>query len=168
MAKWSLPMVEGDCYAFTELTDEGLEYIAANLRACDREELHASVGHRRYADALRVSVAHSASAVMAVNAYGEPVAVLGVSTLSVLYNTGCPWMMATPQANRHKRAFIKAARVYTEAMLKEYARLENHVDTRNAESVAWLQHLGFKVESPEPYGPFGLLFHPFSLERSYV
>ena len=77
-------------------------------------------------------------------------------------------MMATPQANRHKRAFIKAARVYTEAMLKEYARLENHVDTRNTESVAWLQHLGFKVESPEPYGPFGLLFHPFSLERSYV
>lgn len=166
MAKWSLPLLQTQHYEFTEVTDEGLEHIAENMREGDREECYATLGHRRYYDALRISVLASDSAVMAVSAYGEPVAVLGVTTVSFLYNIGSPWMLGTPNAERYKRAFIDAGRTYTQFMLGEYSSLTNHVDARNTKSVAWLQRLGFSIEKPVPYGALGLPFHPFQIERS--
>lgn len=163
---WTLPLIENERYAFVEPTPDGIDYIAENLRPADREELHATVGHRRYAETLRLSVLASDSVVMGVTAWGEPGALVGVGTTSLLYNTGSPWMMATPVAGKYRRAFIEAGRAYTCAMLSAYERLENHVDARNTASVVWLQQLGFELEEPKPFGRLGLPFHRFSITRS--
>jgi len=163
---WQLPLLQNERYEFIEPTEEGIAHIAENLRPADREEAHATFGHRRYADGMRLSVAASDSVVMALSAYGEPVALLGVSTVSFLYNTGCPWMLATPHADAYRRAFIECGRTYTQAMLSEYASLENFVDARNAKSIAWLQRIGFTIGAAEPYGALGLPFCPFRIERS--
>jgi RimJ/RimL family protein N-acetyltransferase len=163
--QWRLPLLQTERYEFTEPTDEGIEHIAENMREGDREECYATTGHRRYLDALRISVLASDSCVMAVSAYGEPVALIGVTTVSFLYNIGCPWMLGTPNADRYKRAFIDAGRTYTQYMLGEYSTLANHVDARNTKSVAWLQRLGFSIEKPVPYGELGFPFHPFQIER---
>jgi len=165
VANWTLPHLKNARYEFTEPTEEGIAYIAANLRTPDREEAFATFGNARYHDAIKLSIAGSDSVVMGVTAYGEPAALVGVSTLSFLYNTGCPWMLATPSANRYRRAFIECANAYTQAMLSEYRSLENFVDARNTRSVAWLQRIGFELSEPEPYGALGLPFHPFRIER---
>lgn len=162
---WALPHLRGERYEFTSPTPDGVEHIAANLRLSDAEEAFATTGHRDYLAALRLSLAHSRDAVMGVTCYGEPAALFGVSTVSLIYNIGSPWLLATDSAMAHRRAFIEAAGQYTAAMLQEYASLENHVDVRNKISVAWLQRLGFKMEAPVPYGALGLPFHPFHIER---
>lgn len=159
------PLVAGPDFALVECTDDALEYIGENLRQEDRDEVFATLGHARYVDALRVSVLASDATAVGVSAYGEPVAVFGVTPVSVLYNTGSPWFMGTPRVRKYRRALIAGGRAYTALMLKQYARLENHVDARNTTSVAWLQRLGFTVEAPAPHGVLRLPFHRFSIER---
>lgn len=165
MGNWVLPHVQTTHYEFTTPTEEGVEHIANNLRISDREEVFACMGNSRYHDAIKLSMVGADDTVMAVNAYSEPVALLGVSTTSVLYKTGCPWMLCTPQARQHKRAFIELAGFYTLAMLNEYSSLENYVDVRNITSIAWLKHIGFVMGEPEPYGALGMPFYPFRIER---
>lgn len=164
--RWRLPLLVSERYEFTVPTEDGIEHIAKHLRNADREEGFATFGHWRHLDAIRLSIAASDDVVMAVSAYSEPVALLGVSTTSALYNTGCPWMLATNAAYRYARAFIECGRAYTLAMLGEYESLENHVDARNTRSVAWLQRMGYRIDPPEPFGVFGMPFHPFRIERS--
>lgn len=151
--------------AVVECTDDALEYISENLRPGDRDEVHAALGHTRYLEALRASMRASDSVAVAVSAYGEPLAAFGVSTVSVLYNTGLPWMLATPRASAHRRALMAGGRAYTALMLKQYTRLENYVDARNVAAVAWLQRLGYTIEPARPHGALGLPFHRFSIER---
>lgn len=166
MDEWRLPLIVAERYEFTEPTEEGIEHIAENLREADREEAFATFGHRRYLDGIRLAIAASRDVVMAITAYGEPTALFGVGTVSVLYNTGCPWMIATDSAYQYRRAFIECGRTYTRAMLGEYDALENHVDVRNTKSVAWLQRIGYRIGAPEPYGVLGMPFHSFRIERS--
>jgi hypothetical protein len=163
--QWRLPLVTSERYAFTEPTSEGIEYIAENLRTADREEGFATFGHHRHLDAIRLSVAASQDVVMGVTAYGEPAALIGVATMSVLYSVGCPWMLATDAAYRYRRAFIECGRAYTHAMLNQYDKLTNHVDARNVKNVAWLQRMGYQIGEPEPFGALGMPFHPFTIER---
>lgn len=165
MDDWALPYLRSERFEFVDPTPEGVEHIAENLRAADREEIYASTGNRRFHDSARLGVAASRSCVMALDVYGEPVALLGVVTTSLLYGVGCPWMIATDHAYQFRRAFIECGRTYTRAMLEEYDALENHVDARNRKSVAWLQRIGYRIGAPEPYGALGLPFHPFRIER---
>lgn len=148
-----------------EFTPEALEHVATNLKSADREEVHATVGHRRYADALRVSVAAADSVRVAINAYGEPMALLGVGTLSLVGSVGCPWLLTTDRARGYKRALMSLGKAYTAAMLRRYATLENHVHSGNVESVAWLQRLGFLMDAAAPYGALAHRFHRFSIRR---
>lgn len=162
---WELPLLSGHTVEMTEFTDEALEHIADNLKPADREEVHATLGHRRYADALRLSVTMAASVRVAVSAYGEPIAILGVQTVSLIYNTGAPWMLTLNYCKSHRRALMTLGHQYTAAMLERYSELENYVDARHTESVAWLQRLGFTLDEPKPYGPLRLPFHRFHKVR---
>jgi hypothetical protein len=163
--RWALPLFCGERFEFVEPTTDGVEHIATNLRAADVAELRAASGFGDMVSLVRMSVLASDSAVMAVNPYGVPVALLGVGTVSLIYNTGCPWLVGTDDLDRYRRALIACGRTYTAAMLKQYARLENHVDARNKRTVAWLQHLGFTLDPAQAFGPAGVAFHRFWIER---
>jgi hypothetical protein len=163
--RWALPLLSTGTVAFAECTDDAIEHVALNLKPADREEAYATTGHRRYADALRLSVMVADSARVGFDAYGQPVAVLGVSTLSLLYNIGAPWMLTVGHHARHRRALMTLGRAYTAAMLEQYHSLENHVDARHTESVAWLQRLGYRIDPPSAWGALALPFHRFSIER---
>jgi hypothetical protein len=102
---------------------------------------------------------------MATSPSGEPLALFGVVTVSLLSNKGSPWMLATDGAQLHRRALVRGGRAYAVAMLEQYERLENWVDARNRRAVVWLQRCGYTIHPPVPYGPFGLPFHPFSITR---
>lgn len=165
MAEWRLPLLQTARYAFVEPTADDVEHVAANLRRGDKDEIHATLGHRRYLDALNLALAASTSAVVWVNAYGEPMAVAGVYTTSLLDRRGAPWLMATPAVERYPGALISCGRAYTTAALQEYAVLENYVDDRNKKSVAWLQHVGFSMGEPQPFGALQMPFRKFRIER---
>jgi hypothetical protein len=165
VAEWHLPRAHGARFAFVDPDADGVAYIAARLREGDAEEAYATFGSRDYHSALEITLAGARDAVMALNAWGEPIALLGVNTLSLLSNTGSPWAVATHRADGYRRALIAMGRLYTQAMLEHYQTLTNHVDARNAKSVAWLQHIGYSLGEPVPFGPFGLPFHKFQIER---
>lgn len=152
-------------FEFVEPSLDAIEYIAANLRSADAAELFATTGSKDFAATIRMAVNSSDDCVVGISAWGEPQAVLGVTQLSLLYNTGSPWMLCTPGAMRHRRAFIAQGRAYTAAMLEHYDALINYVDQRNTVSVAWLQHIGYQMAEPEPYGAHGLPFRKFSKEK---
>lgn len=163
---WSLPKLAGARHVWVEPTDDVVDYVAANLRDSDRRELEALTGDTDAAAAARLSVAASRSVLAALSVYGEPLALLGVSTTSLLHGAGSPWFVATPSVLRHRRALIEQAYFYTESMLEQYHLLENFVDARNRGTVEWLRRLGFHIESPAPHGATGALFHRFWKERT--
>jgi hypothetical protein len=165
VAEWELPLLSTETVAFAECTPDAIEHIAQNLKRADRDEAYATTGHARYADAIKLSVALAHSVRVAFNAYGEPVAVLGVRTMSLIYNTGCPWMLTVDQARHHRRALMTLGRAYTAAMLEHYDALENYVYARHTESVVWLQRLGYRLDPPAAWGALGLPFHRFSIAR---
>jgi hypothetical protein len=152
-------------FEFIEPSLDAIDYIASELRPGDAAELIAYTGSNDFAALIRMAVTSSDDAVVAISAWGEPLAVLGVTPLSLLYNTGSPWVLCTPGAMRHRRAFIAQGRAYTAAMLEHYDALINYVDNRNTKSVAWLQHIGYQMAEPKPYGAHGLPFRQFSKEK---
>lgn len=164
-AEWSLPMLQAPRVRAVPATVRAIKHVANNLRESDMHELVATTGHRDFEAALLMSARISRSLVVFEDTHGEPMAVLGVGTVSLLYNTGSPWMLATPRAQRFPSALISLGRSYTAYMLTGYDRLENHVDTRNATSIAWLRHLGYHIDAAQPYGALGLSFNRFWMER---
>lgn len=160
-----LPRAEWGGFAWADVTPDAIDYVAANMHPADVAEVYATSGTTDLAHALRLSCAASTDSVVAVSTYGEPLAIFGVGTMSLLYNTGSPWLLRAQNATRYRRAFIEVGRFYTAEMLRHFDVLVNHVDARNLTSVAWLQRLGFSIESPKPYGVKGLPFHRFSIAR---
>jgi hypothetical protein len=98
---------------------------------------------------------------------GAPVCMFGVSP-SVLQGVGMPWMIGTTSLERHAMAFLRQCRPYLEEMSTEYVFLSNFVDVRNMTAIRWLKWLGFKLDKPQPTGPFGLPFHRFQMKRISV
>jgi len=100
---------------------------------------------------------------MTALADGKLANMFGVSPINFVQGIGSPWMLATPEFDRHPRAVIRHCRRYIPPMLAVFPHLVNHVDARNVRSVAWLRWLGFEMHDPEPYGPYGVPFHKFEM-----
>jgi hypothetical protein len=164
-AEWELPLLRARRFETVRPTPEGIAYVAENMRSADRAEVYASCGSRDVYAILRRCVNGSASACMAISASGVPIAIGGVTTVSLLSNIGSPWLLATDDLQLHRSALVLLGRKYTAAMLEQYECLENAVDARNATSVAWLQRIGFKLADPAPAGALGLPFRKFSIQR---
>ena len=92
---------------------------------------------------------------------GEPEAMFGVSTISLLENTGCPWLLLTNKGGLEHRALVRFGKIYTEALHKQYAMLHNHVHADNHRAIRWLSRLGYAVGpvdvlNGQPMRPFVL------------
>ncbi|MCY1362613.1 hypothetical protein D9M68_159250 [compost metagenome] len=90
-------------------------------------------------------------------AFGEVSHVPGV--------VGVPWLISTTHLERHPRPFLRACRPLLARMLERHPTLTNYVDARNLAAIRWLQWLGFRMDSPVPYGPHRLTFRQFHLTR---
>lgn len=141
----------------TETGDAAL--LAANLRACDREELQA-VGYWDALAPIADSVRTSALCWTAL-ADGELACILGVAPLDG--QTGAPWMLGTPLLDTQARVLVRETPRYIGAMLEVFPHLLNFVHAQNRTSVHWLLRLGFTLHDAVPYGSQGALFHPFEM-----
>jgi len=138
---------------------EHLDYVAANLRPADIEEIMAASGLDAAA-AVRESAALSLVCRGGL-VNGEPVCVFGVGAASMAAPEGVIWLLGTPAMERHAVAFLRRNRAWIEAMLRLWPRLVNHVDARHTTAIRWLRWLGFTIHPAAPWGKAGLPFHRF-------
>ncbi len=137
------------------------EKIALNLREADLREVEASTLETPLAallECLKYTVAP-----LVVRKGGEPICMFGVASQTLMAKTGHPWLVATPELDRHGLWVGKMSRRYLDAMQMAYNHLTNFVDARNTTAVRWLEWLGFTVYDPEPHGPLQLPFHKFEM-----
>jgi hypothetical protein len=142
------------------------DWLAPRLRLADVLELQALHGasadpHRCLLTALRVDPA----ALAAVGPDGAPIALLGCAEVSALCSEARPWMLGTPEVERHARVVLAEGRRRVAGWSRVHRVLRNWVDARNLRSVGWLRRLGFQILPAAPHGAQGLLFHEFTLVR---
>lgn len=148
--------------SFRPLQTGDIDYIAANLREGDRQEVEAVRGPD-VADALARAVLRSSHCWTAVGEDGTPIALFGVVPVSLLSGRASPWLLATEQAHEHPRSLVTEGRRYLSIMRAIYPNLYNYVDARNDKSIRWLRRLGFTLQPARPYGVAGLPFHKFEI-----
>lgn len=136
--------------------------MAPHMRPADRAEITAQ-GVSDPVRALTMSVRSSLVSWTAV--VDEGIACMfGVAPRSIASGEGIPWMLGTNLVRKHARAFLKAAPLFVNEMHRYFPVLANVVDSRNKEAVRWLRFAGFTLRDKIPYGPEGILFHPFDKE----
>jgi hypothetical protein len=116
--------------------------IARRMSAIDIKEC-AVFGHTPK-QALRLGFARSYMA-WTVMIDGQPEAMLGVTTLSLLDRIGRPWLLMTDVARCQSVSLVRLGRIYTEALHKQYDLLHNWVHADNRTAVRWLTRLGYLV-----------------------
>lgn len=136
------------------------EDIARIVRDADREEIDAlGMG---MVEALKTCFGGSMKASKIVIG-GHVVAVFGDAFHSA--EVGVPWLISTYHVERHPKAFLQVCRPEVREMLTRHQSLLNFVDVRNKSAVKWLKWLGFEFMEAIPYGPKGLMFYPFKIDK---
>jgi Type II secretory pathway, pullulanase PulA and related glycosidases len=120
--------------------------IAKRMRQADRDEVLASSG-KTPLEALRYSMRKSAFS-WAVLVNGRPEVMFGVCNMSVLTDTGIPWLLGTDAIDRHYVAFLRQSAGCLAQLSARYPILRNFVDDRNVVSIRWLRWLGFTISEP--------------------
>ena len=149
---------------FRQAEPGDIAYIAANLRQADRDELRAACGDLPVRDILADALARSTLCWTATTEDGVPLCLFGVAPISLMSDTGSPWLLGTDPV--YYRAIAREGRDYVQQMLAVYPHLLNFVDARNTRSVRWLARIGFQIHPAVPYGAAGLPFHPFEMRRA--
>lgn len=131
-----------------------------DLRPCDFDEAFAAAGP----DVLPTLRAAITASPLCWTATADGQVVFVVGCAQVRDGLGSPWLMATRAVSRFPKGMTVLSRKVLAVMLESYPALVNFVDARNVASRAWLSYLGFEVaREPEPYGPYGLPFHRFTM-----
>ncbi len=147
----------------TPATSEDVTELVLAVREPDRKEIWRSSAVSPE-DALRRALRVS-DMVWTGRYDGDLVCMFGVAPVSILTGTGSPWLLGTDLIEKHARPFLRANKGYIEEMLGRYPILMNYADTENVVAVRWLEWLGFTMNTPKPYGPFGFPFHRFEMRR---
>lgn len=137
------------------------------MRDADFLEIHAFTGKGPY-DMLKESWENSPMDRWVLVANKEVISVGGISP-SLDPEIGFPWAICSSKLTDHWRSFVRLVSPIPRLSLNKYRLLLNFVDVRNTLSINWLQKsCGFTIFDPQPVGPFGMLFHPFNMERDHV
>jgi hypothetical protein len=150
----------------TPATEEDARELAPLLRAEDRAEIAALSG--KDPAALLVESVAASWETTTYRADGALICIGGVAPLSLIGQTGVPWLMGTDLVPVHRKAFMRHSREAMPRWLARFPVLRNVVDARYAEAIRWLRWLGFHFGEPVNIGVAGLPFLPFSKEAADV
>jgi hypothetical protein len=147
----------------TPATVEDAIILGQALRGADRAEVVAATGLDP-ADVVIWSVERSEEC-WAVWFDGELGCIYGASGLSESILEGSradAWCLTTPVIEEHARAFWEACYAWIPELLQRWDVIENWIDTRHVKAIRWAEKLGFRLETPKPFGPEGVLFQHFT------
>ncbi len=116
--------------------------LAKHMRADDVREC-AAFG-RAPAEALRHGIMSSLWALTAI-VDGEPHAVMGVASRSMIEGIGVPWMLGTNRVYDHGRDLLRHAPSVINEMHATFGRLENLVSVDNVRALRFLRRVGFEI-----------------------
>lgn len=150
-------------YKIVTTTQDHMEELSHTMRAPDVRECWAA-NHYAPLDALKHSLYHTERPRTSLY-NGRVICIWGVGKVSFLSKEGLPWMLTSDLVDQHYREFLRRGSKYLVDMQKEAIVLINMVDVRNKKSIRWLKWLGFNIHDPVPFGPDGMLFHPFIMEN---
>lgn len=140
-------------------TREDCLYLAENLRKEDLEELSHGLGLPP--DVSVLIGFRTDRETYAVVHQDRVVAVIGVGgTPGVI---GYPWMLATDELRDIRKSFLRGCLEFISDILTRYPHLENYVWSKNEGHLQWLRWLGFKFDSPAPWG-----IHDEPFQRFYM
>jgi hypothetical protein len=125
-----------------EAAEAHIPFLAANMRSADVTEC-AALG-RRPASALTNALKSSLWALTAI-VDGEPHAMMGVTSRSMVEAVGVPWMLGTERVYDHARDLVRYAPVIIAEMHLTFDRLENLVSNDNHRALRFLRHVGFEI-----------------------
>lgn len=131
-------------------------YVGERLRTDDCREVALSNGIAP-TDAVVYSFLDSQKVDAFALDSGEPVGMAGCVGNRV-------WMLGTEKLTssaRNRWQLATEGRKWVDQCIEEVGPLHNYVYAKNKGSIRWLQHLGFTVTQPEPYGPCAALFCHF-------
>lgn len=151
---------------FCRPTAEHAAELARDMSPDDRAEL-AACGCTDARAVVQDCVQASTWCVAAVSG-GRLLALFGVAPLRrhlLLEDTGMPWLLGTAEMRQHARKLTALPASYIALMLETYPHLVNFVHADNHRAVRWLQHLGFALAAPAPYGPLAAPFRRFEMHR---
>lgn len=139
--------------------DAVIRHVAEGMREADRVEIWAA-SHGLPEPVLRRSVGMSEQA-DALFVAGVPIAIFGLVRDNRQQGTGIPWLLGTDGIERHAKEFLRTAYPVVQRMRKITPFLMNFVHADNEKSTRFLEHLGFTLHDPIPFGPDGAPFRYF-------
>jgi hypothetical protein len=134
------------------------EILQRGLRAADVQECLDLTG-RPIDGELRESVQLSEKCWAFIQEDGSVCALFGVAPCLTLDGCGIPWALATDDATRRRKDFVRLVRPYSELMGLSYKYLSNFVSEDHVESIRWLKYAGFQFIQRFP--EFGVARKPF-------
>lgn len=161
-------MTVADGSAFTRIRvvptiGEHVDYLAPRLRKSDMKEARAMAASEPY-QALRRSVVLSHEAWTGL-VDEEPVAIWGLGIGSLCAGLGRPWLVGSEGIEQNAIAFLRRNKACIHRWASRCPKLENWVMAEHEVSVRWLTWLGFSFDEPAPFGPYGVTFRRFWMER---
>ena len=141
---------------------EEMTYIADHLRPQDAAEVMKST-RLPAAQVLIHSWRQSEFRKLYRDGDQNPMVVMGVVNNG--RGGGVPWMLATNEVDKMPASLHRESKRVLRKLRSEYSHLMNVVDTDNTAAIEWLDVLGFKFGNPVSFGPYDLLFLPFSWSR---
>lgn len=121
--------------------------IAPHLRAKDVEDVEAMFGGSAL-DGLLWALSLSRLAWAGIDSEGV-IAIWGVGSLSVLSETGQPWLVGTDRlVKKYRKPFLRMVDLFLDLIVEEYPTLEGYQRTKEPERLRWLEWCGFKLDKP--------------------
>ena len=138
--------------------------IASRMREADKQEVWAAM-HHTPEEAVLFSLQGSGDGGAWVGTYeGTPLCAFGCGQWSVLALMGMPWLLTSEDLGRHTLTFMHETKRYIEDLQTRYSILQNYVDARHEVAIRWLEHIGFILDDPIPFGVEQIPFHRFHWE----
>jgi hypothetical protein len=142
-----------------------IDLLSDNMCQVDKDEVFATSGQSPKT-ALLSSVMCSDQLIC----YFDQEELLGIGGVGLEPNgEGIPWFLRTNHFDfwkkKNKRSFLKSSRSWIEHMGEIYPSMYNYIDSRNKESINWIQHLGFDLT--ETVDNYGFLRIPFIKFEKY-
>ena len=148
----------------TTVNDWAVQDLASHMRQADRDEVWAS--HRATPlEALTRSVQRSGGICWSVERPNRVVAIFGCAVVSLLGETGTPWLLGSDEIADIRITFLRYSKRIVANLSRSFALLENWIDVRNTLHLDWARWVGFKVDPPAPYGIDRLPFCRITMKR---
>lgn len=149
----------------SKASDSTIEWMGRNMRDLDAEGIEMATGLDPET-ILRISIKSSDFCRWAFHEEEKiPLCVFGVSGMSGTPGVGVPWMMGSDYLFKYPLQILKLSTAYLAVMQSRYEKLENYVYAKDEKSVKFLEHIGFTVEVPYPWGIEGKLYQYFYWDR---